>query len=509
MGSEVQAKDNRGLAQILLVIFGLLGVFLGFFSWAVSSPIGGSPDEDYHLGSIWCPRPVYDSGCEVVERDDGTLAFMVPETVSELVKCNAFKSEESSACIYELSDERYVETTRVDLGNYPLGYYQFQHLLVGRDVQQSVIWMRIANVIIGLGGLSLVALLSPPRLRRNLLVASLVSWVPMGVYFIASLNPTSWSISGILIYGAALLSASQDEVTGKRRFALLVLAVFGAALSIMSRPDSAFYVFVASLAMWILIPVTRRTVAELSLSVFVSLWGLLTFLSSGQAGLLTSDGGWPTDLTLSYPKLLLANVLSLPEYTVGFWGVGTTPGWSDVRLLGWSTFTMVFLAGGVFMVGAKQMWCRKALSSLVIAGALLGIPVVSMTMRHVARSYYYQPRYTLPLLAVFFLIWLMTDSKAKALFRRGLQLWAVVAITSVSNILALHQVVLRYSAGHDGDPLDTFFTAGAVEWWPVSASPTFVVLGGSAALMAGVFALFVALARSDRNLEEDGLLESA
>ena len=33
------------LPLALLVVFG---------SWAVTSPVGASPDDDYHLSSIWC-----------------------------------------------------------------------------------------------------------------------------------------------------------------------------------------------------------------------------------------------------------------------------------------------------------------------------------------------------------------------------------------------------------------------------------------------------------------------
>ena len=48
-----------GLLLVLMLLTGL--------GWAVSSPLESSPDEDYHLGSIWCPRPAgeycQNSGC--------------------------------------------------------------------------------------------------------------------------------------------------------------------------------------------------------------------------------------------------------------------------------------------------------------------------------------------------------------------------------------------------------------------------------------------------------------
>lgn len=41
---------TAGLLLLLMLLTGL--------GWAVGSPAGSSPDDDYHLGSIWCPRPV-------------------------------------------------------------------------------------------------------------------------------------------------------------------------------------------------------------------------------------------------------------------------------------------------------------------------------------------------------------------------------------------------------------------------------------------------------------------
>ena len=38
-----------GLLLVLMLLTGL--------GWAVSSPVESSPDEDFHLGSTWCPRP--------------------------------------------------------------------------------------------------------------------------------------------------------------------------------------------------------------------------------------------------------------------------------------------------------------------------------------------------------------------------------------------------------------------------------------------------------------------
>ena len=51
---------TRSIAVTVLV--GLLLLVVGW-SWAVSSPIGSSPDDDFHLGSIWCGSFADDGLC--------------------------------------------------------------------------------------------------------------------------------------------------------------------------------------------------------------------------------------------------------------------------------------------------------------------------------------------------------------------------------------------------------------------------------------------------------------
>ena len=35
--------------------------------WALTSPPGSSPDDDFHLTSIWCAAGTQDGRCELVE----------------------------------------------------------------------------------------------------------------------------------------------------------------------------------------------------------------------------------------------------------------------------------------------------------------------------------------------------------------------------------------------------------------------------------------------------------
>lgn len=477
-------RSRPPLRHWLVGTLGILGVFFGFVAWAMASPVAGSPDDDYHLGSIWCPNPVEGGSCEVVVDDGGEVTHViVPETVYMSQHCWAFHSATSAACSDVLSDENLVPSYRFDTGAYPPGFYNFHHLFVGPDVHQSVVNMRVANVILGLGGLFLIASLSRQRQRHDLLVATLLAWVPMGVYFVASSNPTSWALSGCLIYAAGLWFATESG--GWKRWALLVLAALGAGMAMMSRTDAAFYVFVITLALWLLIPFRRRLVPEVVVSAILSVLGFAVLLSSSQSANLTGDGSWPVDPNLSAAGVFIRNLYSLPEYVATFWGLGMGPGWLDVPLPGWATLTMLVAFGGALFAGARVMNWRKGLASLVMFGALLGIPVVSMTLRHVQPVTYYQGRYMLPLLAVTLLVWLSTRPE-KPTFLGPIQALLLAAITSVSNLVALAVTTVRFTTGWNG--------AGSVdaqvgEWWSWGVAPKVVWMGGGISMAIGICCL--------------------
>lgn len=464
-----------------LATVGLMGVLLGFVAWAVSSPIGSSPDDNYHLGSIWCPWPVQSSGCTYVAEGDQVLTVTVPESVARSAACFSYYPERSAACSEEFEDSVFVETARFDRGTYPPGYYRFHRLLVGEDVFRSIVSMRVANIVLGLGGLFLVAVFSDKRLRQALFVAATAAWVPMGVYYVSSNNPSSWAITGCTIYAAAMFSAAHSD--GRRRRIQLVLMVFGALLASTSRADSSFYLLIITLALWLLVPITRQRLNVFLWSLATTVFGLVMFTVANQADSLTNSEGWPADLEASTVHVFFSNILTVPGYFVGLWGVNAGPGWFDTTLDGWSTFGMILVAGGAIFAGAREISVRKGLASVVLLGSIVGVPVVALTLRSVHPVTYYQPRYLLPLLAAFLMVWVLTYS-AEPLFGTIGQVVLLVSFAAVANALALYRVIQRFSVGV-GDGVDL----ARAPWWPWGISSQSVLVLGALAMAGGLVAL--------------------
>ena len=116
--------------SLLAVLILIVAVITSALAWVVASPVGASPDEDYHLGAMWCPPPVDETGCQIGTKN-GQKAVIVPQTLAkENVTCYAFEHDNSARCTFAYSDDLTATTLRWDDGNYPWGYYpvSYTHL---------------------------------------------------------------------------------------------------------------------------------------------------------------------------------------------------------------------------------------------------------------------------------------------------------------------------------------------------------------------------------------------
>lgn len=450
-------SSTRPLALVVLIL-SVLALGTG---WVFASSPGSSPDDDYHLVSTWCPRPV-ESSCETTTID-GDLYVIVPMTASR-AQCEAFRPDASHACIDYYSDDTLYPSYRYDDGQYPIGFYHFHHLLAGHSVEASAWHMRAVNVAILLVLLGATIALSRRDIGATICVAALVAWTPMGLYFIASNNPSSWAITGVFTYGAALYAAL--HVQKWRRWPLLVIATIAAVLCYASRGDAAFYVFVASLGILVL-SASRHHLPEIGVATVLSAIGVWMMLGSGQANNVAQN----KDATVPLHDridIAIRNVRYLPEYFAGFVGLNSGPGWRDTPLPGYAPILGLLVLGFVLFLGVRLMTWRKALAAILVFGALAGIPLLIATPAAFPNLGGYHSRYALPLLGTWLLIWISSALK-NSMLSRG-QLTMFVLFLSVVNAVALHTTIARYTQGleyveHMGWIARTNLNSDVQWWW--------------------------------------------
>lgn len=482
---------DRRRPLLLLVLAALTLV-----AWAFASPIGSSPDDDYHLTSSWCAGLAAGELCEPGAADDERV---VPEALDDIA-CYAYDPQKSAACQGQEFDWATSETVETGRGNfsgeYPPVYYAATGLLAGGDIQVSALLMRLLSVGLFVGLSAALWSLLPER-RTTLVWAWLATMVPLGAFLLASNNPSSWAIIGVGSSWLALLG--YVESTGRRRIGLGAVFVVATLAAAGSRGDAALYAGLAIAVVFVLTVTPTWRYAKLAVLPFImAVVALVLFLTSRQvasglqgfgsggagSGAGSGEGGG-LEAVITGPALLAYNVLNLPSLWAGLLTEGGL-GWLDVQMPSLVSFAVV----GVFLVlafvGLARVERRRAIALLLVGAVLVALPLYVLQAGGDRVGQQVQPRYLLPLIVLFAGLLLLSRTDAPARVTR-LQGWLIGAALAGAHFVALHLTMRRYITGIDGAGFD--LGAGAEWWWAGPVGPNAVWLLGSLA-----FALLVSLA---------------
>lgn len=477
------------LTSALLLAFGA--------AWAVSSPPGSSPDDDYHLASIWCAWGERAGVCEQEEAGSaGVGSAQVPVDVVR-APCFAYDATASGACGYSLPSSDLVGA-RVNDGSYPGLFYLTMRLFVHGSVDEAVVAMRITNVVLAAVLLGAAIILAPAGARRALGLAWLVTLTPLSVSIIASTNPSSWTLIGLGTYWL-FLYRTLLPLGGRKRWAAAVLAAVSAALTAGSRADGAAYLVVTTLAVAVVaLPTPRDWVSRrMVLPALVILAATAVFLSSGQSdAVMGVEGAQPIRSGWS---LLAQNVLNFPSLLTGMLGLGWGLGWLDTPIPTGAGALTWGAAVTVLVLSATEYWKQKLAAVVLLVCTMVALPLFVLQTGGSVVGENVQPRYILPLFVAVMGVALLshhTGSQPWWSLRRP-QSALLVSGVALANSLALHAYLRRYVTGVDGPAVD--LDAAREWWWSTSLTPMTIWVLGSifGALLFGVLG-FAGEHRSDQ-----------
>ena len=325
----------------------VVGALLCGAAWSLSSPVGSSPDDDYHVTSIWCADRDDTQDCaRGAPSAEGEPVVTVPGLVAS-GNCYAFRNDQSGECQAALPDS--VTTTRVDESTYPGGFYRVMHMFVGDEVGQSVVMMRFFNVALAVGLFLAAMLAGTPTTRRLQVYVVTCAMIPLGWFVTASVNPSSWAVTGVTVLGFALHSLFLAEVRG-RAIGNIVLVLLGALLALVARGDAAVFVGVVAVAISVLHWRTLRARRRLLvIPAAVCLAGLF-FLFNAQVSSIASAGA-ETDRTRL--DTLVALALDFPTLVSGMFGYGFGLGWLDTPVHSITAFSVVVVVGFLVLSGVS------------------------------------------------------------------------------------------------------------------------------------------------------------
>ena len=458
--------------------------FVALVAWGFSSPIGSSPDDDYHLASIWCglgERPgLCEPGASYAER-------AVPRQFTD-ARCYTFRPDESAAC-FDAAASGLASTDRVDVNRaYAQVFYAVMGTFATTDVQTSVLVMRLFNAALACALWSTAFFLVRRSDRPALVVSLVATCVPLGAFLIASTNPSSWAIAVAPVIWLASWAAFRSE--GARRIALSVLVLVATVIGAGARADAALFA-VAGMGVGIVMGfrALRPSIIPL-VAMGISLVIAFLLYRTAQQGDALSDG-----LASATPPLttrqLIENVLQLPSLFSGVnpgWGLG----WLDTNLPASVWVAVIAVMGAATMIGLRRVDWRRATALLLVAVALCAMPLYLLAQTHALVGTQVQPRYLLPLLIIFFGLAAATSGAAGEW--RGPRQWILSTVVVFVMCISLHVNLRRYTTGVDDAALDP--GRGAEWWWVGAPSPLAVWMIGSLAL-AGLLALLALRNRGD------------
>lgn len=446
----------------------LVAVFVALAAWAFASPVGASPDDDFHLASIYC------------ENENSTLCAFSETPNSKLVSsalltanCFATQEDVSAECqqsAHVFDNTHMVDTTRGNfVGQYPGIFYSVLSVFAGDDIQTSVLLMRLFNsaLFVLLLGLLFIASSTQTRVRIGLLWAA--TMIPLGLFIVPSTNPSSWAIMGV---GAAFLALfSMYNAQGWRKYVLASTYVLGVVIAAGARADAAVIIVIASVATIALQKPFRSVLSWWSaLPLAGILFSAVVYLRASQTNVLSTgistSGEAPTHGAV---EIFFGNILNIPSLWLGVfgsWGLG----WLDTQMpaIVWCGASSVFVA--VMFVALKKATRREYLVAGALFLALAAIPLYVLQKSMVPVGAEVQPRYILPLLILFAAV-VLTSFSAGAIDFSKTQLIVVGVLLSAAQSIALYINLRRYvSGGHGGPILDL----GSQWWWNLPFGPMWI-----------------------------------
>lgn len=461
-------KSSQTFWKLLFIPF---LAFLALLSWGFSSPIGSSPDDNFHLASIWCGQGAREGICEDIPGIKD--AKLVPASLLTST-CYAYQPETSGICQVN-SNKDNSELVKLGPGNfeglYPPVFYWVMSFFVGPDAGLSVMLMRIFNSALFVGVITATFFLVPQRIKRPVFWGSIISSVPLALFIIPSTNPSSWAVISATTLWALMYGFFISHNT-KERLILGSLALFSALIGAGARADSAIFNIIAVVVAIVLTInfKAKPRIISVGLIILIIFMSLLFYFSAGQSlaassGLVANSGSGGIEGKV---YLFVVNLLQVPMIWVGVlgsWGLG----WLDTPLpFIVQTFSFTIFAGLAFWgLGLKQIskseLMRKLLSVSLVFMALYLYPTVVLVQTGAMAGGYFQPRYILPLVIIFIsLLLLGSKERSDTQFLTRPQNLAIVLGLSLANTFALHTNIRRYVTGID---VGSWNLNENVEWW--------------------------------------------
>ncbi|WP_172979995.1 DUF2142 domain-containing protein [Agromyces agglutinans] len=509
MRTSFQSSKAVRVGALVVAPLALLVALLG---WSLSTPLASSPDEDFHLASIWCGSGERDGLCEPAS--DPRLR-MVPVELLNAQRCFDHLPDQAATCPRQ-PPSLLVETDRGNFDAvYPPVFYAVMSMFATSDFSVSLLLMRAFNAVLYVGMMSALFVLLPRARRGTLLWGSLATIAPFGMFLIPSVNPSSWGVISASTMWLAVLGYYEARGT-RRRVAFAALAVLSLILGAGSRSDAAAFVAIAIVIATVLS--ANPTISYLRRATFPAalfLVAVAVFLSFGQSNAVNPGVGLsvpldPTSATLTPLQLFWINLTRLPELWAGAFGapIGTQSLWLGTVTPGVVWFPAILAFGGVVFLGLRALDWRKAICLGILGSLLVSLPMIWLMRDQIMVGQGVQSRYLYPILIMLAMMSLFGLAGANARMN-VVQLVCIAGVAWAANLVVQWMTLRRYVTGLDARWINL---DNGIEWWwaalPIGPMALWVATSVAFAVLLSVCVCYGAVARHARQFGPSRLLIS-
>ena len=447
------ASTRWGAVAAVTAVAALLWVALA--AWAFSSPVGASPDDDFHIANIYCSAGL----AECVEEGERVKPCFAaqPYVAGECQRDGLGTIPRSEGMV---------------LNYYPPLYNTLMSNLVGENIADTVRSVRLANVTVAVAMIVGSIVLS----RRSLRVAVATGWVvfavPLTVFMASSISPNAWSILGIGAMWGPALSYLTEDTKRKTSIARVSFVIVGAAMALGSRSETPMYVGILAAALLVAgLPWPLRRLDEeseahrkLLLPVGLAVAAMITLILFGSRKIMHSIAG-------DYEHIFslgeaFGQVLVSPLAGLGTPGLPANMlGWSDTIMPPFVSYMGIAALALASVAGLSLMYTRKLaiIATFGIFSLLLMLYFWSIAW-HTTR---YPPRYFLPLFIVTVGLFMLPRLDRPERIP-GIRILPVLAgLVAVGNSLALMTNTARYTVGISDvvKASPQLIEEGGTPWW--------------------------------------------
>jgi hypothetical protein len=424
-----------------LAVFIFSFMFLG--SWAISNPVGSSPDEGSHLVGIWCTELNKSIKCNNL---NGTANFS--SKLSGDDSCYLHDADQSANCLKE-QEEIYKELS----GFTELKFYKFFSYFISDNVEYSVILMRLFNVLI----FSICILFSYLFLRQDIFIGTMFSFMivglPLGLYLATSISTSSWLILGAIFFIPFVIEILSNLRT--RAIPLILLTIILIYLYTGSRQDGILFLGISLVSS---APIIIREIFNMkylsklkenrkyyrlvwTTSIFVIFYGV--YYVSSEIGKRAGLGSYASTQAVTNWDIAY-RFTSLISGALGAWGLGSL----EVDMPDFVTFSSIIIFFSVIFISLKQSIVGTKLTLALYSYFLIYVIWMFLFKSQLYVGQWLQPRYIIPIM--FSLVSLSFVGIKPELYKSYIpQIRIIVFLSTICFAFSLHTNLRRYTHGLD------------------------------------------------------------